>query len=95
MVKNPDVQAKAQAELDTVIGKGNLPTFDDEEALPYITAIMKECFRWQTAISISIPHMVTTDDVYKGLLIPAGTVVIPNTWYEDLYAMFYIEFNGR
>lgn len=42
MIKYPDVQAKAQAELDSVLGKSQLPTYADEDSLPYITAVMKE-----------------------------------------------------
>jgi len=45
MVSNPEVQAKAQAELDTILGKNVLPTFEDEASLPYITAIVKETLR--------------------------------------------------
>jgi cytochrome P450 len=45
MLQNPDVQRKAQAELDRVVPPGELPRFEDEESLPYITAITKEVFR--------------------------------------------------
>lgn len=42
----PEVQAKAQAEIDRVIGAGRLPTLDDRHDLPYIDAIAWECLRW-------------------------------------------------
>ena len=48
MLKHPEVQKKAQEELDRVIKPGNLPTLKDEEFLPYTTAIMKEVLRWKT-----------------------------------------------
>lgn len=41
MVMYPEVQAKAQAEIDRVM-QGRLPTISDEADLPYITAIIKE-----------------------------------------------------
>ena len=41
----PDVAKKAQEELDSVLDGERLPTFDDQESLPYITCIMKECLR--------------------------------------------------
>lgn len=41
----PEVQRKARAELDRVIGKDRLPTHDDEPDLPYITAIYREAIR--------------------------------------------------
>lgn len=45
MVAYPDVQAKAHMELDRVIGRDRLPSFDDRESLPYIDALIKELSR--------------------------------------------------
>ena len=45
MALNPDVQKKAQAEVDRVIGADRLPDFSDEPALPYVTALLKEVLR--------------------------------------------------
>jgi len=48
MLLNPDIQRKAQEELDRVVAKSGperLPDFKDRESLPYITAIMYEIFR--------------------------------------------------
>jgi cytochrome P450 len=38
----PEVQSSAQEELDRVVGRGRLPTVDDEKSLPYCRAIIKE-----------------------------------------------------
>lgn len=46
MVLFPEVQAKAQAELDAVVGNERLPSFNDQDQLPYINAVCKETFRW-------------------------------------------------
>jgi hypothetical protein len=43
----PQVQKQAQAELDLVVGRDRLPTFDDRPRLPYIKAICRELLRWQ------------------------------------------------
>ncbi|KAG6856614.1 hypothetical protein H0H87_002569 [Tephrocybe sp. NHM501043] len=37
----PEIQAKAHAELDRVVGRNRLPTVADEKNLPYIHAIIK------------------------------------------------------
>lgn len=42
----PEVQRKAQAEIDRVIGNDRLPTLADQPDLPYIDALMKEVLRW-------------------------------------------------
>ena len=51
MVNYPDVMQKAQAELDSVVGRERPPTFDDEDALPYIRAIVQEPRRRQEKTS--------------------------------------------
>ncbi|KAJ8518591.1 hypothetical protein ONZ45_g4347 [Pleurotus djamor] len=80
ILTNPSVLTKAQAEIDRVIGPNRLPDFEDEPSLPYISAIVKETLRWRTITPISIPHLSTHDDTYKGYRIPAGTNIIPNAW---------------
>jgi len=44
MMYRPDVQKKAQRELDRVLS-GRLPELSDEPDLPYLTAIVKEILR--------------------------------------------------
>ena len=46
MALYPEVQKKAQAEIDTVIGPNRLPDFGDRPSLPYINAVVKEALRW-------------------------------------------------
>ena len=47
MALYPEVQRKAQAELDAVIGPNELPEFTDRPKLPYVEAVVKEMLRWQ------------------------------------------------
>jgi hypothetical protein len=47
MVSNPEAQAKAQAEIDTVIGYATrLPTLADKQQLPYLSKLTLEVLRW-------------------------------------------------
>lgn len=48
----PEVQRRAQAELDMVVGRDQLPTFDDRPRLPYIEALCKELMRWNMVTPI-------------------------------------------
>lgn len=81
MLVYPEVQKKAQAIIDEVIGVDRLPTMDDEEQLQYVRAIMKETIRWMpTTILGAVPHAVTEDDYYNGYLIPKGAGVLNNVW---------------
>ncbi|KAE9404644.1 cytochrome P450 [Gymnopus androsaceus JB14] len=45
MTLHPDVQTKGQEEIDRVVGKDRLPTFDDRQSLPYVEAIYREVMR--------------------------------------------------
>lgn len=49
MVMFPEVQAKAQQEIDAVIGSDRLPTVADRPNLPYINKLVSEILRWQPA----------------------------------------------
>ena len=46
MALYPEVQKKAQEEIDSVIGPNRLPNFEDRPSLPYINAVVKESMRW-------------------------------------------------
>lgn len=52
MMNFPEVQTKAQAELDTVVGSHRLPVFEDRADLPYVNAIISEILRWQPATPV-------------------------------------------
>jgi cytochrome P450 len=45
MSLHPEVQRKAQEEIDRVIGHDRLPSTQDRKDLPYVEAIMKEVIR--------------------------------------------------
>ncbi|KAJ7439497.1 cytochrome P450 [Mycena latifolia] len=79
MLHAPHVQKIAHEELDRVVGD-RLPTYADQDALPYINAVVKESLRWELVIPLGVPHRSTEDDVYKGYFIPAGTIMIANQW---------------
>ncbi|KAK0463550.1 cytochrome P450 [Desarmillaria tabescens] len=76
----PEIQNKAQAELDTVVGHTRLPNFDDRPQLPYIDAILLEALRWNPVVPLGVSHRSVKDDIYRGYHIPAGATIISNTW---------------
>ncbi|CCO34408.1 O-methylsterigmatocystin oxidoreductase Short=OMST oxidoreductase [Rhizoctonia solani AG-1 IB] len=79
MAMHPDVQAKAQAEIDNTIG-ARLPRIMDWNSLNYVRCIMKEVLRWCLTLPLVVPHACTQDDTYKGYYIPKGAIVIGNSW---------------
>ena len=47
MTLYPDVQARAHEELDRVVGRDRLASFEDRARLPYIANIVRESLRWK------------------------------------------------
>ncbi|CUA76537.1 O-methylsterigmatocystin oxidoreductase [Rhizoctonia solani] len=79
MAMHPDVQAKAQAEIDSIIGL-RLPELSDQCSLPYARCVIKEVIRWRIPAPLALPHSCIQDDTYKGYHIPKGAIVIGNIW---------------
>lgn len=79
----PDWVLRAREQLDAVCGANaeRLPGWDDREKLPYITAVVKEGFRWRPNLAeIGAPTSLIKDDEYEGYKFPAGTVFVWNAW---------------
>ena len=54
----PEVQKKAQAEIDAIIGPDRLPTLSDRQSLPYMEAVLKEIHRWHPVSRLCKPHTI-------------------------------------
>jgi cytochrome P450 len=80
MTANPEIQAKAQDEIDRVIGSARLPALSDRENLPYIEAVMSEVLRCGTVAPQGAPHKARRSDIFQGYAIPEGSIIIPNSW---------------
>ncbi|KAH7889032.1 cytochrome P450 [Phlebopus sp. FC_14] len=60
MTLYPEIQKRAQAELDSLIGTERLPTFEDRHSLPYVNAVCTELFRWHTVA----PQILHDENTY-------------------------------
>ncbi|KZV76226.1 cytochrome P450 [Peniophora sp. CONT] len=78
MVAFPDVQKRAQGELDSVVGRDRLPSFADRALLPYAVAVLREVLRWRTGIPFGLPHQADEDGWYEGMFIPKGSIIMAN-----------------
>ena len=80
MTLNPEIQEKAQAEIERVVGTDRLPTAEDRESMPYGGAVLLETLRWHNVAPRAIPHRLIEDDVHAGYFLPKGTIIIANVW---------------
>ncbi|KAG9019271.1 hypothetical protein FRB90_004540 [Tulasnella sp. 427] len=80
LAAHPEVQKKAQEELDRVVGSERTPKMEDMERLPYIRAIIEEVHRMRPVAPMAIPHHSTSDLSYRNYSIPANTMLIPNVY---------------
>ncbi|CAE6500431.1 unnamed protein product [Rhizoctonia solani] len=80
MVRHPEVQARAQEEIDRVTSSERLPKLSDRDSMPYVRCIIQEVLRWQPPLPLGVPHATVEDDEYRGYFIPKGSIVMANAW---------------
>ncbi|KAK1231443.1 hypothetical protein PQX77_005423 [Marasmius sp. AFHP31] len=90
MILHPECQQRAYKEIVTVVGESALPDLNGREFLPYVGCIVQEVHRWNVVGPFGMPHRAINDDVYNGMLVPKGAMVIPNvrgmSLDEDVYS---------
>ncbi|XP_015602519.1 probable cytochrome P450 303a1 [Cephus cinctus] len=78
IVLNPDVQRKAQEEIDLIIGHKQFPRLSDRVRMPYNDAIVLESVRMFMGRTMGIPHRALRDTYITGYRIPKNTMIVPN-----------------
>ncbi|XP_048362064.1 cytochrome P450 2J2-like isoform X2 [Sphaerodactylus townsendi] len=66
----PEIQAKVQAEIDSVIGQSGQPSMDDRERLPYTNAVVHEIQRKSNIVPFGAPRMTSCDTTLAGFHLP-------------------------
>ncbi|XP_072044317.1 cytochrome P450 2J2-like [Amphiura filiformis] len=80
MIMYPEIQAKVQQEIDTVVGRMRMPQWADRVLLPYTEAVLLEIQRIRTVLPLGVPHVASEDTTLAGYYIPKGTYVVANVW---------------
>ena len=86
MAVYPEVQKKAQAEIDVVVGPNRLPDFRDRPSLPYISAIVKESSRWNVVFPIGRPFVI----IIVATFLTSSEGIPHMSTIDDEYNGFYI-----
>lgn len=80
MTKWPEIQKKAQEQIDAVVGEDRSPTFEDYDKLPYVIACVKDTMRWRPVAPMGFPHALAEEDWFEGMLLPKGSQVFINAF---------------
>ncbi|RWW12740.1 hypothetical protein GW17_00023583 [Ensete ventricosum] len=81
MVLHPDIQSKAQSEIDEIVGVSRSVCDADVASLPYLHAIVKESLRLHPPGPLLSWARLAVHDVHVGdHFIPAGTTAMVNMW---------------
>ncbi|KAK3149274.1 hypothetical protein QOZ80_3AG0215200 [Eleusine coracana subsp. coracana] len=80
LLNHPEVIKKAQAEIDASVGTSRLIGPDDLPHLSYLHCILSETFRLYPAAPMHVPHESIADCTVGGHRVPAGTMLLVNTY---------------
>lgn len=90
MTLYPDVQRRAQQEIDSVIGRDRLPSLADRENLPYVEAVVNEVLR----INPVAPLGRTLNELYVSSSSLAYTLCLSGVPHrakqDDVYNGYFI-----
>nr|WAL01194.1 cytochrome P450 family 79 [Linum usitatissimum] len=93
LINQPELLAKATAEIDRVVGKDRLVQESDIGSLDYVKACARESFRLHPLSAFNVPHVAAEDTVVADYFIPKGSHALlsryglgrnPNVWPNPL-----------
>jgi cytochrome P450 len=87
--RNPEVEARLHAELDSVLGEAP-PTLNDLKRLPYTLQVIKEVMRLYPAAPMYVRDAVA-DTELEGQHIPAGTRMVLFSYATHRHPAFWDE----
>ena len=91
LLNNPEALVKAQAEIDSHLGKSRLIDELDMAELPYLRGIIKETLRMYPAAPLLVPHESSEECTVGGFRVPGGTMLLVNIWAIQNDPMLWAE----
>ncbi|XP_068217685.1 cytochrome P450 2L1-like [Palaemon carinicauda] len=106
LAKYPDIQKRAQEEIDRAMPRNVLPSVDQKDKVPYVEALCYEILRLSTLATMGMPHINVEDIELDGYRIPKNSVLIghleccnkdPNYWERpyDVYPEHFLDEDGK
>jgi len=78
LVHHPDVQSRAQQELDEIVGRARLPTLEDRDKLPYMESLIAEIQRCGNVAPFALFHCVDRDVEVDGFIYTKHSRIMPD-----------------
>ena len=85
MTTRPDIQQRAQQELDRVCSN-RLAILSDRPHLSFVESVIMEIFRYHPVAPTGVSHRSEEEDIFEGNRIPASSIILYNTWYGIFFA---------
>ena len=82
MLLFPNVQTRAQEELDRVVGRDRLPDFSDRKLLPFIQCIVYETARYVSMRAMIETAILTSYRKCLGGILQYHSVRLPNPLHD-------------
>ncbi|KAJ6190250.1 Cytochrome P450 oxidoreductase [Penicillium mononematosum] len=79
-ILHPEAVSQMQEELDSVVGRGRLPDFNDASQLPWTQAFIREAMRWRSLTPMGSPRATADEDECRGYRIPREATILVNVW---------------
>ncbi|KAK0468676.1 cytochrome P450 [Armillaria novae-zelandiae] len=76
----PQTQTWVQKELDAVVGRKRVPSFDDYTDLSRVVAFVLESYRWRPVGGSGFAHRASKDIIWRNYCIPKDAMVIGDHW---------------
>uniref|UniRef100_A0A803TUT7 Uncharacterized protein n=1 Tax=Anolis carolinensis TaxID=28377 RepID=A0A803TUT7_ANOCA len=85
MAVYPEIQAKVQAEIDSVIGQSHLPAMADRDNMPYTNAVIHEIQRRSSIVVVNAPRLTANDTQVAGFHLPKVSL-------QKIYLICFLSF---
>ncbi|KAF8895094.1 cytochrome P450 [Infundibulicybe gibba] len=91
----PRRTAKAQNEIDAVVGNDRLPGSEDRPSLPYVEAIYREVMRWRPVLPLGVPHTSLRTMFTRAISFQRGRSSFPTSESRQIQPERYFDSQGN
>jgi cytochrome P450 len=88
LARHADTEARLHAEIDTVLGTGDVPSVGDLSELPYTRMVLAESMRLYPPAWL-LARMAVEEHEARGYVIPPGSLVVLSPWVVHRNGIYF------